>query len=252
MVLLGKDHHGIRGADALIATARIAHDGNHGASHTRIAGAARAGEDVREDAVAHYAAAQWARESLAQAVAVVARERLLGSCFVETARLLNEFDFGQRRSGGKVVHLAHIQRERCVLVLCGRSLRYTIGGVAQVKRGLSVARYIYKVCMAMGYHHFSLVALVIIGMNLHIEFAGRVFLEPNLYAVFGNIRLALLNSLGRAVAQDLQPIGRTSHDGAKGNGNGQSHHACARDAHAHSVLENIGTQFCLDARGATS
>ena len=38
VVLFGKDHHGVCGADALVATARIAHHGNHGAGHAGVAG----------------------------------------------------------------------------------------------------------------------------------------------------------------------------------------------------------------------
>ena len=37
-VLLGIDAHRIGGADALVAAARIAHHGNHGSTHTGIAG----------------------------------------------------------------------------------------------------------------------------------------------------------------------------------------------------------------------
>lgn len=42
MIFLGKDHHGVGGANALVARSGIAHDGNHGTSHAGVASAARA------------------------------------------------------------------------------------------------------------------------------------------------------------------------------------------------------------------
>ena len=38
VVFAGEDGHGVRGADALVATSRVGHDGNGGTGHTCIAG----------------------------------------------------------------------------------------------------------------------------------------------------------------------------------------------------------------------
>ena len=62
VVFTGEDYHGVCGADALIATTRITHYGNHSASHTSVASARGAGKDVGEDGFAHDAFTEGACE----------------------------------------------------------------------------------------------------------------------------------------------------------------------------------------------
>ena len=77
VVLACKDRDGIGGANALVATARIGHDRNGGTGHAGIAGRRGGRKDVRENVVAHDAAAHGAGEGFAEAVSVVAFERTL-------------------------------------------------------------------------------------------------------------------------------------------------------------------------------
>ena len=58
LVLFGINGHGIGGADALVARARIAHHGDQSTAHTRITGRSGGRNDVRKDAVAKDAVAQ--------------------------------------------------------------------------------------------------------------------------------------------------------------------------------------------------
>ena len=62
-----------------------------------------------------------------------------------------------------------------------------------------------------------------------------------------DVSLPFLDIIGRAVAEHFKTVGRLADDGAQGDGNGKSNHSRSRDADAHGVLQNIGTQTRHDA-----
>ena len=78
--------------------------------------------------------------------------------------------------------------------------------------------------------------------DVHIEFARCIFGQGDTDVLLVDVSLPFLDMVGRAVAEHFKPVGRLADDGAQGDGNGKSNHSRSRDADAHGVLQNIGTQ----------
>ena len=91
VILAGEDNHRQGGGYALVAAARIAHDGYHRSGHTGVAGVGGGAQDVTEDSVAEDTLAHGAREGLSELMPVIALQGLFGGGFVEAARLVDEF-----------------------------------------------------------------------------------------------------------------------------------------------------------------
>ena len=81
------------------------------------------------------------------------------------------------------------------------------------------------------------------------QLVGVVLFQSDMHAVLGNIGLACLHGLAVTVAKNLQLQFGSSDERSQGNGDGKSHHAGARDAHAHSVFQDVCTQAQLNVLG---
>ena len=244
VVLAGEHRYGVGGADTLIARARVAHHRHHGAGHACVTGAARARQDMREDAFAHDAASEGPAHRLAQAVTVVAAQRKLRRGLVEASCLVDEGYLVERRGGGEVVDLTQAERRRAGLVVVSG----TVGRERRVKQCLAVKGYLYVVRVFAGYHHLCLVPFGP-DIHLHVEFVGSVVLEVDVDAPLRYVLPSAFHIGGRAVAQHLEPVAGVSRQGAEGDGYGQSHHTCAGYAHTHGVFQDVGAEPCLHVFG---
>ena len=228
LVLLCEDHHGIGGADALVAAAAIAHHGYHRATHARVAGQGRLGDDVGVDGVAEDAVAHRTHDGLAEAVAVVALERLFGSVDVQALGLTDEVQFLQRRLGGKLPYHLHRQLRslRALLAGCGHSL---------VKQHLAVTLLMCEV--GVGVHDDGLCTVVASrDLYLNVEFVAALVLQADRDVAALDVLLAFGQRLRGEVFDDLQFVLRLANDGTEGYGDGQSDHARAGNAHSHGVF----------------
>ena len=63
-------------------------------------------------------------------------------------------------------------------------------------------------------------------------------------------RFARGQSLGIELFQHLQAVGRAANQRTQGDGDGQSHHAGARNADSHRILQDIRAQIDLHPFGA--
>ena len=115
LVFHGVHYHWVRGADTLVSRPAIAHHRYHGPTHSGVAGQCCLGDDVRVDAVTKYPSAQWAVHCLAQAVSVVALQRLLGSIHVILFGFQHKPDFVDGGGGGEVVD--HPERKLYAVLL---------------------------------------------------------------------------------------------------------------------------------------
>ena len=106
MVLAGKDHHGHRSADALVAAAAVAHDGYLCACHTCIAGTARFAQHFGEDAVAHDAAPQGTAHGLAELMAVVLAQAVCRRLLIQPLRLKDKPQVVKGLGRGEVIDFA--------------------------------------------------------------------------------------------------------------------------------------------------
>ena len=84
----------------------------------------------------------------------------------------------------------------------------------------------------------------------NIKLVGVVLLEGDVYAVLGDERLARFHRRLVAVAQHLKAQFGLANEGSEGDGDGQPHHARARNAHAHGVFQDVRAQPQLDMLGA--
>ena len=85
--------------------------------------------------------------------------------------------------------------------------------------------------------------------HVDIELLGRIFCQCDLDAIFGNECFATVYIFRGAVAQYFKALACIARQCAYGYGYGESHHACAGNAYAHSVLQNVGTQSGADVCG---
>ena len=106
VVLLSEDHDRQCRRYALVARARVGHYRNHGSCHTCVARAACGREDMREHAVAHYAASERSAECLSQLMSVVPEERFGRCSLVQPPCVVYELYIGERCCRGEVVDCA--------------------------------------------------------------------------------------------------------------------------------------------------
>ena len=106
--------------------------------------------------------------------------------------------------------------------------------------------------MCAFYRGFSLFAGSL-DLNMNVEFVGVFFLQFDVDVVFGDVALGGGKVRVGAVAQHLQAETRLAADGAQGDGDGQSYHsACAWDAYAHGILQDISAQAQLNSLWQTA
>ena len=234
LVLHGIDGDGIGGADALVARTAVAHDRDECTAHAGIGGQCGLGEDAGEDGVAKDAVTQWPVHGLAQAVAVVALDGLLGGLEVVVAGLENEANFVEWGLHGEVIDQAKFEFN-VALVAIAAAVRLL------VEQHLGVARDVHKAGVRPADDGAGGMATSL-AQDLNIQFVAFALLELDVDASLINVLLALLDGLGTNVLDDLELVLALADDGAQGDGDGQADHACAGDAHAHGVLEDVGTQ----------
>ena len=250
VVLLGEDHHGVGGADALVARTGVAHHGYHGAGHAGIAGTGGGGEDVGENVVAHDAAAQGTRECLAQAVPVVALERTFGCGLVEAAGLVDEGDFFERHCGGILPDLAERERVAEGLHALGTVvLAAAFAAVLLVEEYFPVVGEVAEVGVLARNGGRGGVAVGRADAYVHVEFAGGIFRERYVDAAAVDVLLALFDGFGGDTREAFEFLLGTADECAEGDGDGEAHHAGAGDAYAHGVFQHVGTEADFDALG---
>ena len=240
----GEDQYGQGGGDALVAAARVAHDGYHGSGHAGVASAGGIGEDVREDAVAHDFVFVASAQHFAQAVSVVGAEGGFGGGFVEAGGLEDEADFVQRGGLGEVVDGAQGQGG-------GVGFGLGVGGGGAVEQDLSVALDALEAGVSAADDGRGLVVARAAG-GFDVQLLVDVFFQGDADALLVDELLAFVHGLGRAVFEHLQLVVRPPDEGAQGDGDGQAYHARAGDADAHGVLQNVGAEAGGDAFGAAA
>ena len=233
-VLLGIHGDGIGSADALVARTGVGHHGNHGATHTGVAGQSRLRDDVREDRLAENAVTQRAIDGLTQTVAVVALFALLGRTDIVVARLQDEADIIERCCGGKVPHHAQGQLQ---LFFLGTAAKAS----PLVQKHLAAGFLIDEMGVAAGNDRRCLVA-VSLASHLDIEFLGDILFEIDVDMIALDIFLPLLEDVRCQVAQHLQLVFAFSAERTERNGYGQTDHPRTGDAYSHRVFQHVGTQ----------
>ena len=231
LVLLGIDADGVSGTDALVAAAGVAHDGNHGSSHTCVAGRGRAGDDMTEDAVAEDALREWPVDGLAQVMAVVAFEGLARRVHIICTCLLDEADLFERRCGGEVVDESEAELDFCFSFLLRVADLSDVADEVGVRSGDDGAGLV----------------LSALDDDFDVELLSDASLELDVDAPFVDEALASLERLWGEILQHLELILAATDECAQGDGDGQAGHASAGYADAHSVLEDIGAEQGSDA-----
>ena len=181
---------------------------------------------------------QWPVHGLAQAVAVVALDGLLGGLEVVVAGLENEADFVEWGLHGEVIDQAKFEFN-VALVAIAAAVRLL------VEQHLGVARDVHKAGVRPADDGAGGMATSL-AQDLNIQFVAFALLELDVDASLINVLLALLDGLGTNVLDDLELVLALADDGAQGDGDGQAYHARAGDAYAHGVLEDVGTEQCRD------
>ncbi len=239
--LLGVYHHGHRGRDALVAAARVAHHGDHGAGHAGVAGGRGVGQDVGEDAVAHRAQPGLAAHGLAHAVTEVVLEGAFGGRLVQPARLKDEPQLLDGRRRGEVPHL--VQRQ-----LHGLAAALALAAGRGVEQHFAVAGDVDERGVSAGDDGRRTVA-VGFGFDFDVELLLDVLLERYGDALLIDVAPSALHGLGRGVAQHFELVLRAADERAQRDGDGQADHSRAGNAHAHGVLEDVGREPCGDLLG---
>ena len=226
----------IGSADALIARATIAHDGDEGAAHTGIAGQGGLGEDAREDGVAEDAVAQRPVHGLAQAVTVIVLERFLGGFEVVVAGLEDEIDLVERGCHGEVIDQAQVQCDIVIAVVAGNA----VGHIVDEHDGVIIGGAHKAGVRTLNDGAGGVSAALADGFD--IELVAAVLFQVDNDAVLVDEALALFHGLGGDVLEHLELVLALTDDGAQCDGDGQAYHAGAGDAHTHGVLQDVGTQ----------
>ena len=172
-------------------------------------------------------------------MAVVLAQAAAGGVGVELLGLEDEADLVDVGGGGKLVHLLEGELDVVAMDALGGTCRHF------VEHHVLVLAQIDEIGVSAFYDGLRLMTAAGAG-DADVELVGVVLLEGNVDAVLGDERLTLLDSLLGAVLQYLELQLGTADEGAEGNGDGQSDHACAGNADTHGVLQDIATEAQLD------
>ena len=241
MVFPCEDNYGVSCTDSLVTTARVAHNRNHRARHSRIASTSCARKDMRKDAIPHYSSAHRARKNFAELMSIVTLQRLLGCLKVHFTRLVDEFEFFYRSCRGKLVDFAQRKFGRIIVVdFCFHS--------AQLLFEQDLLPFLLQ-------NEVSVLArdgcrpAVFTGDGLYFDkkFIGRIFSQGDLDMPRLIISLSFCHRFRRAVLQNFESVARLSDKCTQGYGYRQSDHSRSGYAYAHRVFQNIGTKPYLYA-----
>ena len=154
----------------------------------------------------------------------------------------DEADFVNRGSGGKVVHLAQGQFHAFLFLFRSAFAPF-------VERNFPVAAEVDKVGMSSADDSGRHVVSACAG-HFDVKFLFDVVFQCNVDAIgFGYHLFAFFYRFGCAVFQHFQLVFRFSDECAEGNGDRQPYHACARNAYAHGILQDVRTQVDVDVFG---
>ena len=82
--------------------------------------------------------------------------------------------------------------------------------------------------------------------DFYIQFLRDTFLQLDVNPVLTDEPLSGFQTFRRKVLDDLQPVVRLPDQDTQGNGDRQPDHPCARDAHSHGVLQDVGGKQYAD------
>ena len=238
LILHGINHHRVGGTDALVATATVAHHRNHGATHTGIAGRSGAGDDMREDVVAKDAMTQRTVHRLAQAMTIIALDRLLGSLHIIFLGLEDERDFIKRSGGSKLIDHREIELDIIISLI-------TLRSIPLIEDHITIALHIHEVGMRTGDDGCGL-CIICIAAHLDIEFIHISLLQLDVDVGILDKLLALLQTVGSQILEHLEFILRLSDESTERYGDRQAYHTRARNTYTHGILEHVRTQEHLD------
>ena len=233
MVFLGKHHHRHGGTDALVAASAVAHHGNHGSCHTRIAGTTGYGEYAREYSIAHDTASQGTAQCLAEGMTVVLRQSAVRRVLIKVLGFKYEFYVVRACRRGILIHFSQRQWNTNALLAHGAGLF--------LEKHVTVLPQIYKVRMMPLYYRLGLV-FAAPAQHTYEQLVGVVLFKGNLYAPFTDISARLLHGNGIGVAKHFKPQFVPAHNRSQCHSNGKPHHACAGNAHTHGIFQYIQTE----------
>ena len=236
-------YHRECGRYTLVAAAGVGHHRHLGAPHAGVACRRRHRQDVTYRSVAEEAESLHTYH-LAQTVAVILAQRETRRVTVHPSGLEYEPYLLQRRSHGELIDRGLGQSD-VVAVVLGVGLR------PFVEKRLAIFRQIYEVGVRARDHGLGHVAAAL-GLDLDMQVGGGILMMCDRDAVLGDVGLALFESLGSDVAKHFETILRTPRYRAEGHGDRQADHARARNADAHSVLDDVAAQAERDLLGQTA
>ena len=88
--------------------------------------------------------------------------------------------------------------------------------------------------------------------DFDIEQFADVGLHADVDAAFAHEAFSIFEGFGREVFEHLQLVFRLADECSQGNGNGQSNHARAGDAHAHRVFQDVARKLGGDFLGSAT
>ncbi len=245
VVVFGINHHRKGSGDTLITTSRVAHHRNHGTRHTGITSSRSIRKDVGKGIVAHHQVfVLLAIQGLAQLVSVIALERAFGCFLVQITGFEDEFQLFNRRFHGKIVHLAEGQFD---VVIAG----FVRGGCLLVQQHFFTASHINEVGMSTTDDSGSLLSFGFAD-DFDIELFFDSVLQTDVDGLGINQLLAFFYGFRSTVLQHFQLIFALADEGTEGDSDRKTNHTCTRDTYTHGVLQDVGTEQCLNLfRSAT-
>lgn len=234
----GAGHHGHGAGDALIAAARIAHDGHHDPGHAGVGRGGgqtdgEGGQVIGKDMLAHPGI-----HGFAHAQTVLAGKAFLGHLTVHARGFKDEADLFQRRGGGEFVDPGQGQGPVGGRSLVGfrRHMVFHQGAVLP-----DTGDVVMAVTQLGG-------GAVPVGMGRDQAVQQQVVVrQVQFHCVGGHHGPGGFGLRGIERGQALQAKGALPAQGTGSGGDGQAHLAVPGDMTPHAVLEQIGTDGHVQA-----
>ena len=174
----------------------------------------------------------------------------------------NEVELVDGRRRGEIIDHAQVEAatDAFRFGVFGRALRSTVvgrrglvgcltgsdtTGVAQCGRHFAVD----EVRVLSRDDGARLVPVAVGGRDVDIEFLADVLRQCDVDAALGDVGFSCRHVVGRHVAEHFESVGRAADEHAECDGDGESDHVGAGNAHPHGVFEDVGTEAHLHAVG---